>query len=228
MKNKILILITCMFLISLVSASQSSLPNPIQEGECASLYQICDDCTYVNITSITYPNSTTQNINEVMIKNGVDYTYSFCNTSALGNYIYNTCGDKGGSLTCEEINFEVTPTGEEFTEAKSNLLIISFIILIISTIFLLVLGLFAKNTPFKIFFIGLSIVFMVATLGFSVSVWQQIFGSFGNLVETYGRIFILLTILLTGGGISLFVYLVYMAIMSFWKNSRGMVDDDDF
>jgi len=224
LKNKILILITCMFLISLTSASDL---GTFKQNECVSLYQTCEDCTYVNVTSITYPNSSTQNINQVMTKNGQDYTYSFCNTSVVGNYLYNTCGDKKSSFTCEEIYFEITPTGTEFTEAKSNLLVSSFIVLIIATIFFLVLGLFAKNVPFKIFFIGLSIVFMVTTLGFSVSVWQQIFGTLGNLVEAYGKIFILLTILLTGGGIGLIVYLVYLAIMSFWNNSRGMMKDDD-
>lgn len=135
-----------------------------------------------------------------------------CNSSDLGGFV--------------SAPFTTTPTGEHLTESKSNLLIGSFFILIVTTIFFLVLGLFAKNTPFKIFFIGLSIIFIVGTLGFSVSVWQQIFGTLGTLVSTYGNIFILLTILLIGGGIGLIVYLVYLAIMSFWNNCRGISKDD--
>ncbi len=69
---------------------------------------------------------------------------------------------------------------------------------------------------------------MVTTIGFSVSVWQQVFGTFGNLVETYGRIYILLTILIIGGGIGLFVYLVYMAVKNFQSlgNIFGNEEDD--
>ena len=98
-----------MFLITLTSA-ESNL-GTFKQNDCISLYQLCDNCTYVNITSITYPNSTLTSINEAMTKVGVDYNYTFC-TSVLGDYSYKVCGDKDGAFQCEVINFNLTPTGD--------------------------------------------------------------------------------------------------------------------
>ncbi len=78
-----------------------------KQDSCVNLHQICDNCTYVNLTSITYPNSTLQKVNEVMTKDGVDYNYTFCTTSDFGNYLYNVCGDQDGTLTCENLGFTI-------------------------------------------------------------------------------------------------------------------------
>jgi len=104
-----------LLLINFTSATDLGV---FKQNECILLYQLCDICTYVNITSVKLPNSTIININEQMDRNGVDYTYSFCNTSLLGEYQYSVCGDKG-TFICEEIRFEVTPSGKELEISKS-------------------------------------------------------------------------------------------------------------
>ena len=226
MKKIMSILILGIFFISLVGALDLVNLGTFKAGENVTLYQNCPSCTFVNITSVITPNGIIT-FNDVMDNVGTEYFYNFTNTSAIGDYTYSTLGDKDTILKQENILFSITPTGDEFTTAKGNLIIGTFLILIFAIAFFLVLGIFCKNVPFQIFFIGLSILFMVTTIGFSVSVWQQVFGTFGNLVETYGRIYILLTILIIGGGIGLFVYLVYMAILNFYDTGKLFGNEDD-
>ena len=156
---------------------------------------------------------------EIMIDGGNftdngDYSYIInCNDSRIGGFISD--------------GFKVTPSGIEVTEEMTKFFLGSFMILGFVSIFFLIFGIFTKSPGFKIFFVGLAILFMVATVGFSVAVWQQLFGTLGNLISTYGMVFVLLTILIIGGGFGLFVYLVYMGIISFYKALRGQNDDED-
>ena len=110
--NKIyLTLILGMFMISLGSAISEL--QPVAPGECIDLFQYCDDCTYVNLTAIIYPESPADtSLNEEMTKTNQNFNYTFCNTTELGKHSYIVCGDKFGSYKCEEINFEVTPSGK--------------------------------------------------------------------------------------------------------------------
>jgi len=135
MRKIMLVIILGMFLIMLAGAK---IPLGTKEkGECIQLQQTCDSCTYVNLSSVTYPNSTILYFDEVMTKNGVEYNYTFCSTSTLGDYFFSVKGDKDGSLATEEGSFEVTYTGDSLNTQKSILyvallgILIFFFILII-------------------------------------------------------------------------------------------------
>lgn len=132
MKSKILILLYVLtlsvFIISLVGADSNL--GTFKQNECISLYQQCDTCSYVNITSITYPNSTILNINEAMSKNSVDYNYTWCETVSVGDYLYSVCGDKDGIFKCENMQFKITSTGTEMTTGGSIIYFVFFAILI--------------------------------------------------------------------------------------------------
>ena len=104
-------LIVSIFLLSLVSAQVQSLPQQ-EQGECIELPQVCADCTYVNMSSVKLPNSTTLIINEGMTQNGPDFSYTFCNTTLTGDYIATTCGDPDETYTCVSYDFEITPNGD--------------------------------------------------------------------------------------------------------------------
>lgn len=106
------------FLLTFVSSFTTL--GTFKKGTCIQLHQICDDCNYVNLTSVTFPNSTIRNLNELMTKNGNDYNYSWCNTTDIGSYLYNTCGDYEGTHTCENIGFEINAIGFESTDARSD------------------------------------------------------------------------------------------------------------
>jgi hypothetical protein len=97
-------------MINLVSAEQSNL-GTVKMNSCIDLYQTCDDCSYVNLTSVKYPNGTIETMNLNMIKNGQDFSYNFCNTSKIGDYTYTVAGDKGGTYSTEVIGFSVSPSG---------------------------------------------------------------------------------------------------------------------
>ncbi len=220
MRKILLTIILGIFLISFISACGEA----VKAGDPTRLIFQSNE-TQLNIT-VEYVNQSGFWVdNSPMVQSGKTFFIDFNETDEVGLLRYFACDDIGNcDYTCDK---EITPTGKLLTEANSKLLIGSFIILIVTTIFFLVFGIFTQNRPFKIFFVSLSALLMVGTLGFSVSVFQQMFGTLGNIVETYGRVFILLTTLIIGGGIGLFVYVVYMSIISFWNNSRGLNEDDD-
>lgn len=125
----ILLLITFIFLPLLSSASLGTF----RQNDCIPLHQTCSNCSYVNLTTISYPNATIQNINAVMTKSGTDYNYTFCSTSLLGTYSYNTLGDLNGNSAIELINFSVTEGGDTFDISQSIIILgqMGFIILLI-------------------------------------------------------------------------------------------------
>jgi hypothetical protein len=82
-------------------------------NSCIDLMQTCGNCSFVNITSISYPNGTKINHNFAMIKNGVDYSYNFCNNTQLGEYIYNTLGNPDGVYVTQPVSYLITNTGEK-------------------------------------------------------------------------------------------------------------------
>lgn len=118
MKKILSILILGIFLISLTSASDLGI---FPKDSCVELYQLCESCTFVNLTSIKIPSfelsdpMEIQIVGELMNSSGFDFTYEYCNTSRVGGYQYNVCGDKGGSITCENIDFRISTDGNELS-----------------------------------------------------------------------------------------------------------------
>lgn len=110
-----IVAIALMFLAStgLASASISDI-SPVKTGSCASLPQIESGSTYQNLTYIQQPNGYVDNIYLYMNKNGYSYTYSYCNTSQLGDYLVNGCSD----VSCWSYKFSVTNTGKVQTTSQ--------------------------------------------------------------------------------------------------------------
>ena len=147
-------LIVCASLIGMASAGQ--LEQPIKQNENFDLVQTCSDCIFVELTSMIYPNGSQLEMGVNMTKIGEDYKYSFGNTSQLGTYKYNTCGDLLQSasstrvLTCETITFEVTYTGDKVS--LSNIIIPVVLLLLAGLCFLLGLGFSKEHWLLKTFF----------------------------------------------------------------------------
>lgn len=157
MKKILLILFLGMFLISLASAEIQTL-GTFKQRECINLIQTCENCTYNNISTVLYPNSSVVLSNVVMTKDDTYYNYTFCNTSTLGSYIVNGFGDLDGEKTIWVYDFEVTPTG-----LGSN--IGFYIIVLILSLGIIIFGV-ARNEPvitllgsFGLYFLGLYILF---------------------------------------------------------------------
>ena len=144
MRSKILALMfVSLFLVGVVSASCDGYGannlGTFKQGESVELQQTCDSCTYVNLSSVIYPNSSTSYSNAAMTKNGIEFNYTFSNTTDLGDYLYKVFGDKDGVTQSETFCFSITPSGDSLDEGKAKLysiLMIAFFILFIATTFI--------------------------------------------------------------------------------------------
>lgn len=143
MKRLYLLVLLSLILLNVVSAD-INLPAG-KQNECISLKQTCDTCTYVNISTVARggANATTFYLNTPMTKYGVDYNYSFCNTSVIGDYTYTVYGDKDGTLQTENGYFKISPSG--FTETLGF-----YIIIIILSLGLVIFGYYAEDATIVI------------------------------------------------------------------------------
>lgn len=110
---KFCLLVLLMVLIGMVTVSAESI-GTYKQGSTITLVQICDTCTYNNITSIVRNSvgiSTVIPLNVAMTKSGTFYNYSFNQTSLVGVYEVHGVGDLDGSVEVWGYTFEVTPSG---------------------------------------------------------------------------------------------------------------------
>lgn len=124
-------------MIGMVSAEPctNEIP-PVKQGNSIQLTQICDNCTYVNITQIVFPNQTFAFQGQASTtKNDINFNYTFSNTQTIGRYWYTTKGDLNGVTTGQSICFDVTPTGNILSTGASMIYTVLLVILIILNIF---------------------------------------------------------------------------------------------
>ncbi|PLW80759.1 hypothetical protein C0585_00990 [Candidatus Woesearchaeota archaeon] len=188
--NKLFVyLIIGMFLITLASAEVQTL-GTFKQGDNVEIQQTCSNCTYVNLQSVTYPNSTTEIIDIAMTQNGYYYNYDFNKTSSIGSYIVSTCGDPDGVVTCVNYDYYVTPTGE----ISNNVSVSLQIFVSLSCLFLMLIFLYFStktqresilpngvpkkedNLGLKLFFYGLSFIFLISHVLITQIVLQNVFG----------------------------------------------------
>lgn len=126
-------------LLSLISAASPTL-GTVRQDNCINLMQTCPDCSYNNISSVLYPNSSIAMGNAGMTKLGTQYTFNWCNTSVIGTYFVNGFGDPAGTKAIWVYTFEVTATGNVLDMPKTNLYIFTFIFCFVVFIGLLIAG----------------------------------------------------------------------------------------
>lgn len=118
MKRGILVFIVCLLLIlPMITATETQM-GVYAKGDCVELIQLCGDCTYNNITSIQYPNTTKVILDVEMTKRGTEYNYTYCFPELNGEYLINGFGDLGGEDTVWAYTLTLTPNGEEPTTPK--------------------------------------------------------------------------------------------------------------
>ena len=191
-----------------------------QQDTNIELIQVCDNCTFVNLTTVKIPNSTMLSFNINMSITQTTYNFTFQNTSNLGEYIYTTCGDPNGIFTCQSVNFEITPTGHNLDTSKSIISFIGVGIMLLFALFFFVLALGFNNTGVKLFFIGLTATTMVFTAGFILRMMKDTVGEFVSFTSIFGSFYTLLTIMLIGASLGLMLYFVFFVFHTFQK-SRG-------
>lgn len=138
-------------MLNFVSAEQSNL-GTMKQNSCFDLYQSCDDCTYVTLTNVKYPNGTIESFNSNMTKTNQDFNYTFCKTSAIGDYTYTVGGDKGGIYSTEVIGFKISPSGFMGTLGF-------YILILLFSAGVIILG-FSKDDPILVIFGSLGLYFV--------------------------------------------------------------------
>jgi len=97
-------------LVPMVSATGNM--GVLKKDTTIQLFQSCDTCSYVTLSTVKLPNGTILYYNTTMTKTGTAYNYTFTQTDLQGEYKYEVCGDKDGSLACEILDFSINYNGE--------------------------------------------------------------------------------------------------------------------
>ncbi len=226
MKKILLILIMSIFLVSLVSAEECSIPS-VKQGDTIQLTTVCrGGCTGVNLKKVMFPNQSIALLGEFpMTANGSNYNFTFSDTDNLGTYSYSAEGlDPNNIAVGQSCSFEVTPTGNILDTAQGSIVIGLILILIVLTCISFIAGFKIESLPFKIFLMSLGVLFLMVTIGVSVNIIQELMILGVVFAGTFVNIYRLMLILVSVGGIGLILYLVYMSVVQFYNN-RGLLDE---
>src|SRR3990167_6516872 len=118
MITSILFFLSVLILINSISAIDSL--GTFKQYDSIIIYQVCSDATYINISSISYPNSSlaVSNIPMLSVGNG-GFQYNFSSATSTGRYDVRGISD-GCDLTFATY-FLITPNGTESTTSDSIL-----------------------------------------------------------------------------------------------------------
>ncbi len=134
--------IALLFMIFLVQFTSASLGN-FQQRDCVEIKTILNS-TSVNISTISYPNSSVAVSNQIMTQIGATtFNFTFCDTATIGNYIYDYVDDEGNFFVND---FTITKNGFDISTGESILYIGLFIANLIVFILFLILAII---TPFE-------------------------------------------------------------------------------
>lgn len=187
--NKSILLGATMFLLlflPLVTSQEQQTLGTFKQDSCVELKQTCSNCTSVNITRISAPNSSVSlSTPVVMTKLDTTYNYTFCKNRALGNYIVDWKANPDGTFTCStctgNYDYQITTTGFDLP--------IAFQFLFIGVIFsVLTLGLMKRDITISI----------LATFGlYFIGIWMLFYG-FNIYKNLYTEAFAFITLGIAG------------------------------
>jgi len=195
MKSKIWILLFIVIMALPIVIATQEVNNPFKQNTCVQLVQSCDNCTYVNFTSVSFPDGKFTILNIAGEKHSTDFNMSFCNTSQIGTYIIRTAGDLNGVPTNGNFNIYINPSGSTFNNVIYEYLFFVLITLIFYT--LLYFGYIKQDLT-----ITMIVAFGVLLLGVYISQY-----GIANLNNGYTQAFSIINIgigayILIRGGIS--------------------------
>ena len=186
MKKILLILFIGIFLISLASAEIQTL-GTFKQRECINLIQTCENCTYNNISSVLYPNSSVVLSNIVMTKDDTYYNYTFCNTSTLGSYIVNGYGDLDGERTTWNYDFKITPSGNDAPSDGEGIVFLGSLIamLLVGGMFLYLSSSFKESPTIRLVFTSLTAIICIIIVLYSTVSLMEVFWGFDKIISSY-------------------------------------------
>ena len=98
------------FMLTFVSADSIGDGYKVDEEMQITNYCQAGTCTYMNLSSLEYPNGTITYLKSVMTQNGQTFNYTFT-PDKVGTYYFITCGDST-TAACDKDTFITTYNGE--------------------------------------------------------------------------------------------------------------------
>jgi hypothetical protein len=150
-------------MIGLVSATTPSLSEQ-KPNTCIDLPQTCSNCSFINITTVQYPNGSIINLNKAMTKiTSSSYKYNFCLNNQLGSYFVNTYSDDA----IVNAQYEVPVTSSMF-----------FVILILTLAIIFFIATLIVDEEFFVYISG--VLFIVSGIYILIN-------GFSNMSDMYTR-----------------------------------------
>lgn len=229
MKSKILIknilllfaftLIFCISSVDALSCEETSY-GCIEKETCINIPQIANATTYCNITKLYYPNKSISFKNFGMTKDGISYNFTYCNTSVLGQYIVE--GECDGEVWTND--FKVTPTGYEASTSQGFISFFSILLMVFLSMVCLILAWAFKHPFVKVFFLGLSLLMVAFTIGYNLNIMKSLTGEFVSFSTLWTSLYTMITVILTGAGMGLMLFLIYGTFKWFHNFRNGYYD----
>jgi len=170
------------------------------------------------------PNGTRTIIEVAGVKSGISYTYNTCNlTSQLGQWIIDGHGDIDGVDTVFAYTYDVTSSGNPTPLGMPNFQVGMIILLFGVSCYMLYLSSSMNEVAFKIFFLIISMVFIMATMITAYMVSTE-----GNVAAAINSTTLSL---ITVVGVILFILFIYVMIrqtinaLDMFKIKRGLAWD---
>lgn len=223
-KNKVLFSVVFMLVLMLniytVSALDSYPTKLVNEQ--FTFCQVCGDATYITLSSIETPNSTTQlDTNMTEIGSG-QFCYNYT-PDQLGRYDFRGVSD---GCTGEFATYiEVNGSGQDVSSEQIGLIIIGIIVLVLVCIFFFILSYMFKHPGMKIFLMSLSAITLIVVIGIISSNASVYLAEFPNIVSMYNTYYKFVIYLAGACMLGIVGWLIYYSLKLFNK-SRGINFDD--
>lgn len=117
------------------------------------------------------------------------------------------------------------PLVSALTSGEATIVFGAIFSLSVIVVFFLILSIIMKNAPMKVFFMSMSFLTILASVGMGVSVMQESFSDLTNIVDSYGSFYILLVTLTVAGLFALIIWLVIIAFKSFYSY-KEVIDEE--
>lgn len=223
-KQIFLLLLAILFIVPMISA-ECAYYGTFKLNENITLVQTCSDCTWINITGVTAPDSSSALAETPMLVVGGQFQYLFTNASEMGTYTVTGRGDDSyADVWC--YTFNTNGSGQIVSNSQTTLIIIGIVVMLIVCAFFFVLSMVFKHPGTKIFLMALSSITLIVLIGIIASNAETYLAEFPNLVNIYHTYYIAVIALAGAAMAGIIVWLIYFGVTTFNK-SRGRSQDED-
>jgi len=148
--KKLFAIMFIVFLLASVSSfgyDEGESIGAFKYDSCIDLIQTCGNCTYNNVTSIQYPNTTRIDVDDSMTQDGSVYNYTNCFPALSGEYSINGIGDENAINKTWNFKLFLSSSGLVPTTSQSFMhgIILFILIFFLSLTFFFAITIDGKN-----------------------------------------------------------------------------------